>query len=415
MTSREGCHPARVLAAVVAVVALTGMTACSGDSDDGSPGASASVAAPEGAFPGVVASGEPVKIGLINNEGGQSISQPENRETAEAAVEYANENLGGIGGRPIEVLNCKQGEEPASARDCANRMVEAKVSAVVVTSSGLGNLMAPIITGAGIPYVSANGTSSAENTSDNAFMWTGGFPAGIVAMADFASQQGMKNVSAFTIDTASALGSLQALGVPAFEAKGVTLKVIPIPMGTPDATPQVSAGLDNNPEGVMVIGESTTCTSIMKALGTLGSTAEVMTNQACVSPEVIESAGESTEGANIFTSADIASDEPETVLFKSVMAKYSPDTDISGYGFIGYQGMLGLIRATESVQRADTSAAAFISAIKATTDVPVPVGDGLTFSCDGTASPTMKAVCGKGSIALTTKDGKPSDPRVIGN
>lgn len=62
-----------------------------------------------------------MKIGLINNEGGQAISMPENRESAEAVVKYANENLGGISGRPIELVVCKQGEDANQARDCANR------------------------------------------------------------------------------------------------------------------------------------------------------------------------------------------------------------------------------------------------------------------------------------------------------
>lgn len=400
---------------VVALVALMGLTGCGGDSAEApskSPGGS--VVAPDGSFPGVQASGEPVKIGLINNEGGQSISQPENRETAEAAAKYANDNLGGIGGRPIELETCKQHEEPATARDCANQMVEAGVSAVVVTSTGLGNLMAPIITGAGIAYVSANGTSSAENTSANAFMWTGGFPASLVAMADYANKKGMKNVTAFSIDTASSLTSLQTLGVPAFKAKGVDLKIIPVPMGSPDATPQVSEGLANNPEGAVVIGEATTCTSILKAFTTVGATADIMTNQSCVTPDVIDAVGNAAEGATIFTSADIASDQPETLLFKSIMEKYSPSTVITGYGFIGYQGMLGLVRATKSVQGGDTSPAALIAAIAAAKDIPVPVGDGLTFTCDGKASPTMKAVCGKGAIALTISDGKATDPIIIG-
>ncbi len=47
-------------------------------------------------------------------------------------------------------------------------MVEAKVSAVLMTSSGQGNSMVPIITGAGIPYVSAAGQASSELTTPGA-------------------------------------------------------------------------------------------------------------------------------------------------------------------------------------------------------------------------------------------------------
>lgn len=197
-----------------------------------------------------------MKIGLINNEGGQAISMPENREAADAVVQYANENLGGIGGRPIELVICKQGEDANQARDCANKMVEADVSAVLMTSSGQGDSMVPIITGAGIPYVSAAGQAASELTTPNAFMWTAGLPGALSSMAKYSAQQGMKNVTAYVIDVPAATAGIQAMGTPAFQAAGINLKVVPIPPGTPDSTPQVSAGLGDNPDGVIVIGES---------------------------------------------------------------------------------------------------------------------------------------------------------------
>jgi branched-chain amino acid transport system substrate-binding protein len=57
-----------------------------------------------------------VKIGLITNEDGAGVSQPETREAADAARRYANDNLDGIAGRPIEFVVCKTKEEPATSR-----------------------------------------------------------------------------------------------------------------------------------------------------------------------------------------------------------------------------------------------------------------------------------------------------------
>ncbi|WP_235949206.1 ABC transporter substrate-binding protein [Candidatus Frankia alpina] len=65
-----------------------------------------------------------MKIGFITAEGGSAISLPEVREGAQAAVAYANDYLGGIGGRPIQLVVCKSQEDAASARTCANEMVE---------------------------------------------------------------------------------------------------------------------------------------------------------------------------------------------------------------------------------------------------------------------------------------------------
>lgn len=114
------------------------------------------------------ATGTPTKIGLINPEGDPAVSLPGNREAAEAATKYANAHLGEIAVHPIKLVQCANKEDPASAQDCANQTVEAGVSAVVVTTTGQGEAMAPIITGSGIPYIAPNGSSNAELSSPNA-------------------------------------------------------------------------------------------------------------------------------------------------------------------------------------------------------------------------------------------------------
>src|SRR3546814_7395124 len=106
------------------------------------------------------------------------------------AVEYANEYLGGIGGRPIELVVCGNGATPAGAQDCANQMVEQDVVAVTLPFTGYGEATAPIITGAGIPYITGSGNSAAELTAPNAFAVTGGYPGSLGAFAQHAKDQG---------------------------------------------------------------------------------------------------------------------------------------------------------------------------------------------------------------------------------
>ncbi|MDL9938082.1 ABC transporter substrate-binding protein [Gordonia sp. ABSL1-1] len=408
MNPLRGLRPARVLAASLLITATTILGACSSTDDEAT---SADVSAPPGSFPGIAATGAPIKIGLINNEGGQAISEPDNRLAAEAAAEYANAELGGIGGHKIELVVCKNAEEPASARDCANQMVEKKVSAVVVTTTGLGDILVPTITGAGIPYISTAGQSTQELTSDKSFLWSGGFPSSLQAMATHAKNKGMKNVTAFTIDVPAAVNGLRMIGVPAFKAAGVDLKVVPIPPGTADSTPQVSAGLTGDPEGVVIVGEGTLCTTALKSLGTLAYSGEKMGIQACTSPDIVKAVGPSIEGMTVFTAALTNGDDDEARLYRAVIAKYRPAVDTAGYAYVGYQGVLGLVRATKTLT--DTSPAGVMTAIRASKDVILPAGGGLTFTCNGTANPMMKAVCGKGSIMATLTDGELTNAELV--
>ncbi|MYR06894.1 ABC transporter substrate-binding protein [Gordonia sp. SID5947] len=403
-------YTTRIIAAAAAAVLFASVSACSSDDDPES--ASSSAAVPSDAFPGKAAAGAPVRIGLIANEGGQAMSLPETREAAEAATKYANENLGGIAGRPIELVICKEQEDPVSARNCANQMVEQKVPAVVVTNTGLGSVIAPIITKAGIPYITALGGSPAEINSDNSYVWTAGSNTS-QAMARFAKEQGMKSVVAYSIDSPAATGSLTNIGGPAFRAAGMDFKLITIPFGTADATPQVSAGLDANPDGVLVYGESTVCTSVLKALNTLGSKAIPISPQTCAAPEVVQAVGATgMENLRVFSSADTVSDDPESVLYRTIMKKYSPDTPTQGYAVTGYQGMLGLVRATAGLT-GDVTPESVGTAIKKAQKVELPAGDGITFTCDGTAIPGLKSLCGDTMIVLTMKDGELTDPTKV--
>ena len=400
---------AATLLAASALLAVPTLAAC-GDDDSGDD-AGTTVSAPDGAFPGKAATGSTIKIGLINNEGGSAISAPENREAAEAAAQYANENLGGMGGHKIELVICKQAEEPTSARDCANRMVEQKVSAVVVTTTGLGDVMVPIIAGAKIPYVATAGQSTQELTNPYAFMWSGGFPSALESMAAYAKGKGYKSVSAFTIDVPAAVNGLKMMGNAYFQAAGVKLNIAAIPPGTPDATPQVSAGIKDDPEAVVVVGETTSCTSTLKALGTIGYQGEKMGIQACATPNVVSAVGDSINDTKIFSAAQTTGDDDEARLYHAVVDKYRPGTDTSGYAYVGYQGVLGLVRATTGLGD-DTSPAAVATAIRSAKNVVLPAGGGLTFTCDGTANPMLKSVCSKGSILAVMEDGKLVDGKV---
>lgn len=61
----------------------------------------------------------------------------------------------------------------------------------------------------------------------------------------------------------------------------------------------------------------------------------------------------------------------------------------------------------------DFTPATVSAAIKAAQRVPLPLGHGLTFTCDGKQVPMLKAICGSGAIVTTVKDGKITDPQVV--
>jgi branched-chain amino acid transport system substrate-binding protein len=368
---------------VLAVATAAGLAACSSSSKKtgGGSGSGASDSSSTGGvsvkltpfYPGRKASGTPVKIGLINNEGSSAAAEPQVGDAAVAAAKYANDELGGIAGRPIEVDRCPENEDVSSATACANKMVEDNVAAVVVGTSGFGETMVPIITKAGIPYISALGTSAAEQSNPDAFMWTGGFIANLKGWAGYAKEQGWKKVTAYVVDVPSATTGVKTVGDPLFKADGVSLKLAPVPEGIADATPQVTAGLSSKPDGVLVIADDAVCTSVLKALAVADPKIPRMANGSCYSSTVVSAVGDAINGLKIFGFSSINSEDAEAQLYQAVMKQYSPKTNTTGFTVNGYQGMLGLVRALSGVT-GDITPATIKAGIKAPRTSRCPPG-----------------------------------------
>jgi branched-chain amino acid transport system substrate-binding protein len=61
-----------------------------------------------------------VAVGFISTGQTAAIDTTDEIKAAQAVVKYANQYLGGIGGRPIELTTCEEKGVPATAQDCAN-------------------------------------------------------------------------------------------------------------------------------------------------------------------------------------------------------------------------------------------------------------------------------------------------------
>ena len=409
--------------AFLAAATLIGAVACSSspstpNSSTSSPAGTssssgtASAAGLSAYLPGKKATGTPVKVGLINNEGSSPQSEPSVGDAAVAAADYANAELGGIGGHPIKVYRCGENEDTASATACANQMVQDNVAVVVIGSTSMGAVMVPIIAKAGIPYVSVTGSASQELTTPGTFMWSGGYEATLTGFAKYAAQHGYKKVTAFVVNVPSAIAGAQQLGKPLFKAQGVGLTIEGVPSGVPDATSQVTAGLSGSPGAALIIADEGTCTSVLKALNVVNPSLPAMGITSCLTTSATEALGSAMNGVKIFGASAPQADDAEAKLYQYVMAKWAPKANSTGYTVTGYQSMLGLIRATAGLKGTATPAS-ITAAIKATENVPLPAAAGLTFSCNGKALPSLPSVCSLGEVVVTVQKGIGTDPQVI--
>ncbi len=125
---------------------------------------------------------------MVNQENTAAGSFPELSQAVQAAIEFVNEELGGVDGRPIELEVCNTEFSAEGSTACGQQFVEAKVPAVLGGIDVFGNAIETLADN-GIPYIGGIPISFASVKSPNSFQWSGGTWGAAVAFADYAIRE----------------------------------------------------------------------------------------------------------------------------------------------------------------------------------------------------------------------------------
>ena len=418
----------RAAGAVLVATAIV-LTGCSSSGKGGSPGGSSSAGASSSAstpssgstssssteFPGKAATLSPVKVGFIYPDGGAVVSEPEARASAEATVAYANDNLGGLAGHKIELDVCKEKEDPASALACSNQMVQDGVVAVLSPGTAQGAVIVPPITKANIAYMTPNATAAAEFTTKNAFQLTSGIPGEVSVAAKYAKQLGYKAMTIYVVDAGTLVATIRSTAAPYFAAAGVKVTTVGIPPGTPDVTAQVTAGLAGAPDASWIVADANTTIAVLKGLDAVGSKVQRWYLQGILRDSVLKAVNADNFVNSIALAGNVAgesSTDADAVLYRDIMAKYQPKSIISGVAPSAYVVVSAFLQSTQALT-GEVTAASVLQAIETAKDVPLPLGHGLTFTCDGKAAPGLVSVCGHGALIQHIKNAKVVSNEVV--
>jgi branched-chain amino acid transport system substrate-binding protein len=345
------------------------------------------------------ASGDPVKVGLLSAATAESALSAQFQRVEEgmnAAVEYANEYRGGIAGRPIELFICQGGETPAGAQDCANQFVNEDVIAVVLPFTGNGASIVPVLAGAGIPYFTGSATANEELTTEGVFALSGGYPAGLAAFAAHARDNGVEKLAMLAIDVPAALQAAEGIGNIVFANAGVDYEVIPTPLGTADMTPQMQSAVGTGADAIAMTGDLAFCSSFLQAYETLGLDQTRYLIQTCIDPTNLEAYPDLIEGS-IMTGSTTTDLETEDARLYAAIAEtfggFDPDPTVSAGHAGGVSVFLSFLNLMDTYEGDTVDADAVMEHAKTATDVPVFLGEGATYTCDGTAIPLLPTVC----------------------
>ncbi len=225
------------------------------------------------------AKGQPYRIGFVNS----SDFFPEGDVGANAALRFINEELGGVSGRPLQLVRCKVSAPPDGAA-CGARL--ANDDSIDLVLSGL------VLAGNADLYAALKGKATAlmaapldatDYVSANAVAYgTGALGAGMGGAEFVADEFHPKTNSLVVTDDVAGRGGASVLR-PIIEAKGIQLNLVFVP---PTATvPEIASALQAakaQSTDIISLGLfEQGCIAAYDALKSLGYTQTVVTTGVC--------------------------------------------------------------------------------------------------------------------------------------
>ncbi len=398
------------LAATAAVIPIV-LAGCSSSDNAGSGDTSTTGTAALGTAN--AASGAPISFGYISDGKSDAIDQSDELKGAKAAIGYANAYLGGVNGHVIELRTCQALATPTQTTDCANQMVQAGVSAVMAGTLAQSDSAVTVLAAAKIPLLFQQAASAGALSTPGVFSLTNPLSY-FGTSAGYAKEKSLKKAVEVVIDVPGATGPANSLGKKVFTNAGADFSVLAVPAGTADMTPQIQSSLGGHPGLYNILGNAAFCTSALKAIKTLGVTADVTVADVCLGSGGSSIAG-GYKGLKVITTLQLAASDPDFAAFAAAMRQYGDGAKVGPVAGVGYSVTLGAIRALNAARITDTTPAGTLAALKSAPATPFPLQGGATFKCDGSAMTAISPnICSAtGIIADSDKDGKLSNYEVV--
>lgn len=379
---------------VVALLAALSIlaTACSGDGGGGQRTGRAT--------------GEPLVLGMINQEEAPTGSFPEIRRDAEAAIRYVNEELGGVDGRPLQLEACATAGTPESSQACATRIRARNPVAVLGGIDFNAGSSLPVFESAKIPYVGMTPALGDELASRYAFLLAGGLAADLLAQTEYITGTlGAKKVGVVHLD----LPGLQSAAVLAaraiLEKKGVTdLRIVSEKGDAADFVPAVRSATRNDPDVLLAVFPAQGCTRVLQAAQSLRVRAPLFLPSACAAKQVFDAAGSAARGVT-FASGLVPYTEtsnPQVATYLEKLRQYGPDDAApSVLSQAGFSLVMNLHRLLTDLDGEPTGEA-LSDKLRGTRDEPSFMGH--EYTCDMRQVPMLPAVC-SGWVRLLKYEG----------
>ena len=416
---------------VLAVIlgAALAVSACGGDDDEGTtltsetgtapavPASTASAVTGAGSAPATSAvtatgsgaaapepTGDPIVLAMISQESGPG-ALPDARQAAEAAVEYVNAELGGAGGRPLQLETCITDGSPEQSSGCANQLLEQDPVAFVGEFEVGTTGSMPIIERAGVPRFGPAAITPELITSPGSFALGLDLVPGWSSWTEYLTTElGAEKVNYIAVDF-SGQPVIQQIVRSVAEANGAEMGETSLyPATATDVSPQMAAVIGGSPDVIVAVPSAGTCVPLMQAHQSLAPDVPFFLPGICGDPRILEAAGDAAEGTYIGFSRlnPYDTSDPEVATYRRALDTYATEeVALSEFASNSFAAVVNLKALIDSLGD-DVTAAALSEAMAATTDEPNFMGE--PYSC-AQADKLTPATCANSQRMLQVEDG----------
>jgi branched-chain amino acid transport system substrate-binding protein len=404
-----------VLAAVAAgavFVAGCGSSSSSSSSGSSSGGSTSTAASSQTASASALgtphkATGTPYVFGVVNDEAGP-VTFPEARQAEIAAVNYVNNYQNGINGHPIQLASCVSDASPATSARCATQLVDKHPVAILGAADVGSPATIPVYGRANLAYLGGVPFTPVEQNAPNSIQfWSVSLGDNAAAAVYAGTRLGVKSAAVLYFDNPQ--GKVAGLGIlpPTLKAAGVsTVKTIPVPPATPDATSEAAAAVSAHPD-LIYVDIPNGCGTVLKAVKSLGYTGKLMGIDPCTDPRVIASAAGGAEGMYVaapFISPFAGTQEGQ--VFSAAMQKYAAaNTAIDSISEAGFATVINVEKQLSTIKGTPTTSS-ILAAFKAGANHPNFLSH--PYTCNGKAIAKATSICNDYYLMEQIKGGKPT-------
>jgi branched-chain amino acid transport system substrate-binding protein len=363
-----------------------------------------------GLFPeaATAADGAPIKIGMINNDTGPAASFPELTLGVEAGVEFVNTELGGVDGRPIELITCDVEFSATGSQACGQQMVEEGVVAVI-GGIDLFDDAVNVLEENGIPFVGGIPVSFAAAKSPISFQFSGGSwgqNLGLVShMVDMLQAERVSIIyGEFGSVADGAQWARQALIGQGLAPENINM--VPMPIIVEDVLTPLTVANESDPDAILVLVADAGCGAAYQAVRDIGITAQTYWSAGCLLPSMIEQAGaENVEGYIYGLENPVGGDPPDTAMWTDVVEKYGAEgLDAGSAALVEFRALMNLWAEMRAIGGDAVSPETIIEQFRNAVDHPGFLGH--SYTCDGQQmAGELRAICSPQQILAQMHNG----------